>query len=68
MWSAKLWGIALFAAFLALLGFGTPVLVPVAIAVGIIADLEGLAASMIPGPPPVTMAKEKPRPRWSRTN
>jgi phosphatidylglycerophosphate synthase len=47
MWSAKLSGITLFAAFLALLGFGTPVLVPVAIAVGIIADLEGLAASMI---------------------
>jgi hypothetical protein len=47
MWSARLWGITLFAAFLALLGFGTPVLVPVAIAVGVIADLEGLAASMI---------------------
>jgi phosphatidylglycerophosphate synthase len=47
MWSAKVWGIALFAAFFALFGFGTPALVPVAIGVGIIADLEGLAASLI---------------------
>ncbi len=47
MWSAKLFGIALFAGFLALFGFGTPKLIPAAIAIGILADLEGLAASLI---------------------
>jgi CDP-diacylglycerol--glycerol-3-phosphate 3-phosphatidyltransferase len=31
MWSAKVWGIALFAAFLALLGFGNAALVPLVI-------------------------------------
>ena len=47
MWSAKFWGITLFAAFVALLGFGNPILVPLGIAAGIVAHLEGLAASMI---------------------
>jgi phosphatidylglycerophosphate synthase len=47
MWSAKLWGIGLFAAFLALLGFGSASLIPCAIALGVLADLEGLAASVI---------------------
>jgi CDP-diacylglycerol--glycerol-3-phosphate 3-phosphatidyltransferase len=47
MWSAKVWGIALFAAFLGLLGFGDPVLVPLAIAAAMIAQSEGLAASII---------------------
>jgi hypothetical protein len=37
----------LFAAFVALLGFGNPILVPLGIAAGIVAHLEGLAASMI---------------------
>ena len=47
MWSAKFWGITLFAAFVALLGFGNPLLVPLGVAAGIVADLEGLAGSMI---------------------
>jgi CDP-diacylglycerol--glycerol-3-phosphate 3-phosphatidyltransferase len=48
MWSSKLWGIALFAAFLALLGFGSEgAAIGVAIALGIVADLEGLAISMV---------------------
>jgi CDP-diacylglycerol--glycerol-3-phosphate 3-phosphatidyltransferase len=47
MWSAKVWGIALFAAFLALLGFGNPSLVPLAIAAAMVAQVEGLAASII---------------------
>ena len=47
MWSAKLWGIALFAAFLALLGFGNSALVPLAIAAAIVAQGEGLTASII---------------------
>jgi phosphatidylglycerophosphate synthase len=47
MWSAKLFGIFLFAAFFALFGFGTPKLMPLAIIIGIIAELEGLAASFV---------------------
>ena len=47
MWSAKVWGIALFAAFLALLGFGNPALVPLAVAAALVAQGEGLAASVI---------------------
>ena len=46
MWSSKLWGVALFAAFFALLVFGEDrVAVPAAIWIGIVADLEGLAIS-----------------------
>jgi phosphatidylglycerophosphate synthase len=48
MWSSKLWGIALFAGFFAVLVLdvsGLPVLV--AIYAGIIADVEGLAISMV---------------------
>jgi len=48
MWSSKLWGICLFAGFLALLAFGNagwPV--TLAIYAGIVADLEGLAISVI---------------------
>jgi phosphatidylglycerophosphate synthase len=47
-WSAKAWGLSLFAALVALLGFGsaTP-LVPVALALGIVADAEGLAISVV---------------------
>lgn len=46
MWSSKLWGVALFAAFFALLVFGEArVAVPAAIWIGIAADLEGLAIS-----------------------
>jgi len=46
MWSAKVWGIALFAGFLALLGFGDAALVPLAIAAALVAQAEGLAASI----------------------
>jgi len=46
MWSSKLWGIALFAGFFALLVFGEQRLfVAAAIWIGIVADLEGLAIS-----------------------
>lgn len=48
MWSSKLWGLALFAAFFALLAFGVggwPILL--AIVVGIVADVEGLAISVV---------------------
>jgi len=48
MWSSKLWGIALFIGFAALLVEGADgLLVSVAIYVGIIADLEGLAISAV---------------------
>ena len=46
MWSSKLWGVALFAGFFALLVFGEDrVAVPAAIWIGIVADVEGLAIS-----------------------
>jgi hypothetical protein len=46
MWSSKLWGVALFAGFVALLAFGEERwFVPAAIWIGIAADLEGLAIS-----------------------
>jgi CDP-diacylglycerol--glycerol-3-phosphate 3-phosphatidyltransferase len=48
MWSSKLWGICLFIGFFALLALdisGLPIVI--AIYVGIIADLEGLAISVI---------------------
>jgi phosphatidylglycerophosphate synthase len=46
MWSSKLWGLALFAGFFALLVFGQQrFFVAAAIWVGIVADLEGLAIS-----------------------
>ena len=47
-WSAKAWGLSLFGALVALFGFGsaTP-LVPVALALGIVADAEGLAISVV---------------------
>jgi CDP-diacylglycerol--glycerol-3-phosphate 3-phosphatidyltransferase len=47
MWSSKLWGIALFAGFFALLVQGAPGWpVSIAVFIGIIADLEGLAISV----------------------
>jgi CDP-diacylglycerol--glycerol-3-phosphate 3-phosphatidyltransferase len=47
-WSAKAWGLSLFAALVALLGVGSAVpLVPLALALGIVADAEGLAMSFI---------------------
>jgi CDP-diacylglycerol--glycerol-3-phosphate 3-phosphatidyltransferase len=47
-WSAKAWGLSLFAALIALLGFGSAVpLVPLALAIGIVADAEGLAISLV---------------------
>jgi phosphatidylglycerophosphate synthase len=48
MWSAKAFGVALFLAFVGILGFGhTGWLVSVAIAVGIVSDLEGIAISLV---------------------
>ena len=47
MWSSKLWGLALFAGFFALLVFGEErVAVPIAIWLGVVADIEGLAISV----------------------
>jgi len=47
-WSAKVWGLSLFVALVALMGFGqaTP-WVPLTLAVGIVADAEGLAMSLV---------------------
>jgi CDP-diacylglycerol--glycerol-3-phosphate 3-phosphatidyltransferase len=48
MGSSKLWGVALFAGFLALLAFGEARwFVPAAIWLGVVADLEGLAISLV---------------------
>jgi CDP-diacylglycerol---glycerol-3-phosphate 3-phosphatidyltransferase len=48
MWSAKAFGVALFLAFVGILGFGhTGWLVSLAIAVGIVSDLEGIAISLV---------------------
>ena len=48
MWSSKLWGIALFAAVFSLLALGASgIAITVAIYLGIIADIEGLAISVI---------------------
>jgi CDP-diacylglycerol--glycerol-3-phosphate 3-phosphatidyltransferase len=48
MWSSKLWGIFLFAGFFSLLSLGQQgALITIAIYVGIIADLEGLAISSV---------------------
>ena len=48
MWSSKLWGIALFVGFFSLLVLGSAgAAVSCAIYVGIVADLEGLAISIV---------------------
>jgi len=48
MWSSKLWGVALFAGFFSLLALGrTGGAVTAAIWLGIVADLEGLAISVV---------------------
>ena len=48
MWSSKLWGIFLFLGFFSLLVFGeSDFMVKLAIYVGIVADLEGVAISMV---------------------
>ena len=48
MWSSKLWGVALFAGFFSLLALGASgIAVSAAIYIGIIADIEGLAISVI---------------------
>lgn len=48
MWSAKCWQISIFAAFVGLLGFGiSEPLLPIAIVLGILSDLEGLCASIV---------------------
>jgi phosphatidylglycerophosphate synthase len=44
--SAKLWGLLLFMALLVLLGAGSAMLLPVALAAGIVAELETLAITM----------------------
>jgi len=47
-WSAKAWGLSLFAALIVLLGWGRAApLVPLALALGVVADLEGLAISAV---------------------
>ena len=47
-WSAKAWGVALFAALVATMGFGRPRgFVDAAIALGVVADLEGLAMTLV---------------------
>ncbi|HVS76148.1 MAG TPA: CDP-alcohol phosphatidyltransferase family protein [Steroidobacteraceae bacterium] len=48
MWSSKLWGVALFVAFFLLLALGTDTAATgIAIYLGILADLEGLAISLV---------------------
>jgi len=48
MWSSKVWGILLFGSFFSLLALGRDgLLVGLAIYAGILADLEGLAISMV---------------------
>lgn len=48
MWSSKLWGVALFAAFVSLLVFGADnALVTAAIVLGILCDIEGLLISFV---------------------
>jgi hypothetical protein len=44
--SAKLWGLLLFLALLVLLGTGSAGLLPIALAAGIVAELETLAITM----------------------
>lgn len=47
MWSSKLWGIALFIGFFALLVFGaTGLAISFAVYIGIISDIEGIAISV----------------------
>jgi phosphatidylglycerophosphate synthase len=47
MWSSKLWGVANFLCFFALLGFGATWGLPLAIVVGIYSQTEGLIASFV---------------------
>lgn len=47
-WSAKAWGLSLFAALVATMGFGHPRgFVDAAVLLGVVADLEGLAMSLV---------------------
>ncbi|HET7456231.1 MAG TPA: CDP-alcohol phosphatidyltransferase family protein [Gemmatimonadaceae bacterium] len=47
-WSAKAWGLSLFAALVATMGFGRPRgFVDAAVLLGVVADLEGLAMSLV---------------------
>jgi CDP-diacylglycerol--glycerol-3-phosphate 3-phosphatidyltransferase len=47
-WSAKLWGLSLATALVALMGFGRAMpWVPLTIVLGVIADVEGLAISIV---------------------
>jgi CDP-diacylglycerol--glycerol-3-phosphate 3-phosphatidyltransferase len=47
-WSAKAWGLALFAALVATMGFGHPRgFVDAAVILGVVADIEGLAMSLV---------------------
>ncbi len=47
MWSAKVWGLSLFVSFFVLFTFGTAALLPVAIVLGVAAEIEGLMACII---------------------
>ena len=48
MWSAKLWGLVLAVATIALLGYGySGLLLPAALILGIVSDLEGLGISLL---------------------
>ena len=48
MWSSKLWGVALFAAFFSLLALGSDnATTGMAVYIGIVADIEGLAISLV---------------------
>jgi CDP-diacylglycerol--glycerol-3-phosphate 3-phosphatidyltransferase len=48
MWSSKLWGVALLAGFISILVFGASgVAVSLALYIGILADIEGLAISLV---------------------
>jgi len=47
MWSSKLWGVANFVCFAALLGFDSDWAMPLAIGAGIFSEAEGLLASLL---------------------
>lgn len=46
-WSARLWGFLLFVSLLALFGFGSPMLLAVALAAGLLAQVESLAMTLV---------------------
>jgi phosphatidylglycerophosphate synthase len=46
-WSARVWGLLLFLSFFALLGFGSPMLLTVALAAGLLSQLESLGMTLV---------------------